>query len=141
MMKSSLSKRILTGLLAFGVTATILPLPVVAAEQVTTTPGNSQLAVEYFNSTLYKWDEDEANRVTMEADATSDVVYDEVRRTFSQVATEEQEDHTPTEYWYAVDGTYYQVYYTRSRWVFWTTYTLYYRNGEGLSRKVCKFLC
>lgn len=132
MMKSSLSKRILTGLLAFGVTATILPLPVVAAEQVTTTPGNSQLAVEYFNSTLYKWDEDEANRVTMEADATNDVAYDEVSPTFGQVATKEQEDHTPTEYWYAIDGTYYQVYYTRKDPFFpWNspTYTLYYWNG------------
>ena len=129
-MKSSLSKRILTGVLAFGVTATILPLPVVAAEQVTTTPGNSQLAVEYFNSTLYKWDEDEANRVTMEADATNDVAYDEVRRTFGQVATEKQSNYTLTEYWYAVNGTYYQVYYTCTG-RFWTTYTLYYRNGDS----------
>ena len=51
-------------MLALGLTVSILPAPVMAAETVTTNPGEEELIVEYFNSTFYNWDEEKANQAT-----------------------------------------------------------------------------
>lgn len=70
-MKNQISKRILAGILTFGMAASLMPGTVLAAETETTQPGNKKLQVEYFDSTLYNWDEDKANAATAEADQTA----------------------------------------------------------------------
>lgn len=66
-MKTNFSRRILSAVLAFGMVLSMLPVTAFA-QTVTSTPGDTNLKVEYFNSTLYNWDEAKANAATAEAD-------------------------------------------------------------------------
>lgn len=66
-MKSKLTRRVLSSVLTLGVLLSLLPTAAFA-EKVTSSPGNTDLEVEYFNSTLYDWDEAKANAVTANAD-------------------------------------------------------------------------
>ena len=66
-MKAINTKRWLSVLLVLCMAASLFVTPALAVT-VTTTPGGTELEVEYFTSTLYKWDEDLANAATMEAD-------------------------------------------------------------------------
>lgn len=67
-MKNRISKRILAGILTFGMAASLMPATAFAAQTVTTTPGREELQVEYFNSTLYNWNESAANAATAKID-------------------------------------------------------------------------
>lgn len=139
-MKNKISKRILAGILTFGMAATLLPGTVFAAEPVTTKPGNQQLQVEYFDSTLYNWDEDKANAATAEADRAEGNTYQEASVRYNQVATGNTSDYRESNYWHKVGNEYYKVYYTREREWSWdefdyvTTYTLYYRDGNSYEK-------
>ena len=131
-MKKKFSKRIMSSILAFGLAVTMLPISAFAAQTVTTTPGNEKLQVEYFTSTLYNWDEYAANAAAADADYTDEMTYTETNVRYSQVAPRNRDDYTSTDYWYkAADGNYYQVYYTRRGVLGWSTYTLYYKNGDS----------
>lgn len=66
-MKANHTKRWVSVLLVLCMAASLFVTPALAVN-VTTTPGGTNLEVEYFTSTLYKWDEDGANEATMEAD-------------------------------------------------------------------------
>lgn len=70
-MKSKLAKRVLSLVLTLGMLLSLLPATALA-ETVTTNPGNRSLNVEYFDSTLYSWDEDAANAATAKVDYKSD---------------------------------------------------------------------
>ena len=130
-MKKKFSKRIMSSILAFGLAVTMLPISAFAAQTVTTTPGNEELEVEYFTSTLYNWDEDAANAAAAQADYTAETIYVETSVSYSTVAPDNQWYRTPTDYWYrADDGNYYQVYYTRDSSWWQTTYNLYYRKDN-----------
>ena len=130
-MKNKISKRILAGILTFGMAATLLPGTVFAAEPVTTNPGNQELQVEYFDSTLYNWDEDKANAATAEADKAEGSTYQSTTVSYSQVATQETRSYRESNYWHKVGNEYYKVYYTRMSGFRKTTYTLYYRDGNS----------
>lgn len=130
-MKNKISKRILAGILTFGMAATLLPGTVFAAEPVTTKPGNQELQVEYFDSTLYNWDESKANAATAEADRAEGSTYQSTTVSYSQVAAQDTSSHRESNYWHKVGNEYYKVYYTRMRNFRWTTYTLYYRDGNS----------
>lgn len=136
-MKNKISKRILAGILTFGMAASLMPTTVLVAETVTTTPGNTSLQVEYFSSTLYNWDESAANAATAVADYSDEIVYTQTTVSYSTVAASNNSDYTSTNYWYkADDGEYYQVYYTTRGGGGGptTTYTLYYRNGSSYTQ-------
>lgn len=134
-MKNKISKRILAGILTFGMAATLTPDMVFAAEPVTTVPGNTDLQVEYFDSTLYNWDEDKANAATAEADRAEGNTYHSTTVSYSQVATRETSSYRESNYWHKVGNEYYKVYYTRTGSWEWfdyvTTYTLYYHDGNS----------
>lgn len=134
-MKTRISKRILAGLLTFGMAASMMPANVFAAQSVTSTPGNTQMSVEYFSSTLYNWDEQKANEAAAAADYTNGTVYQGANVYYSTVATQNKSTYTATNYWYkADDGQYYPVYYTRTTSGWWgstTTYTLYRKDGNS----------
>ena len=66
-MKAINTKRWISVLLVLCMAASLFVTPALAVT-VNTTPGNTELEVEYFTSTLYKWDEATANAATMEAD-------------------------------------------------------------------------
>lgn len=66
-MKAINTKRWLSVLLVLCMAASLFVTPALAVN-VTTKPGGTDLEVEYFTSTLYKWDEDGANEATKEAD-------------------------------------------------------------------------
>ncbi len=66
-MKSKLTRRVLSSALTLGVLLSLLPTAAFA-ETVTSSPGDTNLEVEYFNSTLYDWDEGAANTATATAD-------------------------------------------------------------------------
>lgn len=136
-MKNKISKRILAGILTFGMAASLMPATAFAATAVDVDPGNGTLPVEYFSSTLYNWDESAANAATAAADRTGEAVYESAGRVqYNQIAQEESGDYTSTNYWYQVNGNYYPVYYTCVTerywdwgWKYATTYTLYYNYG------------
>ena len=130
-MKNKISKRILAGILTFGMAATLTPDMVFAAEPVTTKPGNKELQVEYFDSTLYNWDEDKANAATAEADRAEGSTYQSTTVSYSQVATRVTSSYRESNYWHKVGDEHYKVYYTRTRSWVGTTYTLYYRDGNS----------
>ena len=134
-MKNQISKRILAGILTFGMAASLMPGTVLAAETVTTQPGNEKLQVEYFDSTLYNWDEDKANAATAEADRAEGSTYQSTTVRYNQVAARETSSYRESNYWHKVGNEYYRVYYTRvtEQVLFWTetTYTLYYRDGNS----------
>lgn len=136
-MKNKISKRILAGILTFGMAASLMPATAFAATAVDVDPGNGTLPVEYFSSTLYNWDESAANAATAAADRTGEAVYESAGRVqYNQIAQEESGDYTSTNYWYQVNGNYYPVYYTCVTerywdwgWKYATTYTLHYNYG------------
>ena len=131
-MKNRISKRILAGILTFGMAASLVPATAFAATDVEVTPGNGTLPVEYFSSTLYNWDESAANAATARADYTNEMVYTRTTVRYSQVANSSTSSYMSTNYWYRTnDGEYYQVYYTRNGNYYGRTYTLYYRNGNS----------
>ena len=135
-MKNKISKRILAGILTFGMAASLMPATAFAATDVDVTPGSGTLPVEYFSSTLYNWDENAANAATARVDYTDGIVYTRTTVRYNQVASQSANSYRSTNYWHrADDGEYYQVYYTRetSGYAWWqtTTYTLYYRNGNS----------
>lgn len=72
-MKRKLTKRVLSSVLALGMLVSLLPTAAFA-QTVEASPGSGDLNVEYFNSTLYNWDEAKANAATAEADETNSVV-------------------------------------------------------------------
>lgn len=134
-MKNKIPKRILAGILTFGMAASLMPGTAFAAETVTTHPGNQELQVEYFDSTLYNWDEDKANAVTAEADRAEGSTYQSTTVSYSQVAARETSSYRESNYWHKVGDEFYKVYYTRTGSWDWfayvTTYTLYYRDGNS----------
>ena len=69
-MKTKFAKRVLSSMLTLGVLLSLLPTAAFA-EEVTSSPGNTDLEVEYFNSTLYDWNEAKANAATANADTNS----------------------------------------------------------------------
>lgn len=123
-----LLKRILPFTLTLSMLLSLVPTSVFAAENVTTVPGSSTLNVEYFNSTLYNWNEDDANAATAAADVSTG--YTATTVAYSTVASSNNNNYTSTSYYYLMNGTYYSVYYTRSKSGKNTTYTLYYLNGS-----------
>ena len=79
-MKAINTKRWLSVLLVLCMAASLFVTPALAAQNVDATPGSGKIPVEYFTSTLYKWDEDGANAATMEADKGENVIqYPEVQ--------------------------------------------------------------
>lgn len=78
-MKSKLTRRVLSSVLTLGVLASLLPATSWAVTEVTPNPSqdsNTKLNVEYFNSTLYDWDEAKANAATANADKKSSGGYE-----------------------------------------------------------------
>lgn len=69
-MKTKFAKRVFSSMLTLGVLLSLLPTAAFA-EKVTSSPGNTDLEVEYFNSTLYDWNEAKANAATANADTNS----------------------------------------------------------------------
>lgn len=70
-MKRKFTKRILSSVLMLGMLTSLLPATALAATEVTPTPrqdSNTKLNVEYFNSTLYSWNEAVANVNTEQTD-------------------------------------------------------------------------
>lgn len=134
-MKNKISKRILAGILTFGMAASLMPATAFAATPVDVDPGSGTLPVEYFSSTMYRWDEAEANRATAEADRTEGEYYQETTVRYNEVASRDSSSHRETDYWHKVGNEFYQVYYTRVTdgwgWFEETTYTLYYSNGNS----------
>ena len=134
-MKNKISKRILAGILTFGMAASLMPATAFAATAVDVDPGSGTLPVEYFSSTMYRWDEAEANRATAEADRTEEEYYQQTTVRYNEVAAEETSNHRETSYLHKVGEDYYPVYYTRETSWGWfeliTTYTLYYKAGNS----------
>lgn len=69
-MKRKLTKRVLSSVLALGMLVSLLPTAAFA-QTVQARPGSGDLNVEYFNSTLYDWNEAKANAATANADTNS----------------------------------------------------------------------
>lgn len=134
-MKNKISKRILAGILTFGMAASLMPATAFAATAVDVDPGSGTLPVEYFSSTMYRWDEAEANRATAEADRTEGEYYQQTTVRYNEVAAQETSNHRETSYLHKVGEDYYPVYYTRETSWGWferiTTYTLYYKVGNS----------
>ena len=134
-MKNKISKRILAGILTFGMAASLMPATAFAATPVDVDPGSGTLPVEYFSSTMYRWDEAEANRATAEADRTEGEYYQQTTVRYDEVAAQETSNHSETSYLHKVGEDYYPVYYTRITrgHIFYreTTYTLYYKDGNS----------
>ena len=61
-------KRLLAMVLVLCLSASLLAVPALAAEDVPVEPGTGTLPVQYFSSTLYNWDEAGANAATAAAD-------------------------------------------------------------------------
>lgn len=136
-MKNKISKRILAGILTFGMAASLMPATAFAATDVDVDPGSGTLPVEYFSSTMYRWDEAEANRVTAEADRTEEEYYQQTTVQYNEVATRETGSYRETSYLHKVGEDYYPVYYTRvtEGWFYReTTYTLYYKVGNSYEK-------
>ena len=134
-MKNKISKRILAGILTFGMAASLMPAIAFAATDVDVDPGSGTLPVEYFSSTMYRWDEAEANRVTAEADWTEGEYYQQTTVRYNEVAAYSASSYRETSYLHKVGEDYYPVYYTRVTERVWfdriTTYTLYYKDGNS----------
>lgn len=134
-MKNRISKRILAGILTFGMAASLMPATAFAATDVDVDPGSGTLPVEFFSSTMYRWDEAAANRVTAEADRTEGEYYQQTTVRYNEVAARETSSYRETSYLHKVGEDYYPVYYTRETSWEWfdriTTYTLYYKDGNS----------
>ena len=93
-MKTKLARRVISSLLTFVMVAAMIPATASAAEPVNSSPGGTSMNVEYFNSTLYNWDEDAANAVTAGLDTgttttvekvtSTDSIYSATRWTFTR---------------------------------------------------------
>lgn len=96
-MKANHTKRWVSVLLVLCMAASLFVTPALAVT-VNTTPGGTNLEVEYFTSTLYKWDEAKANAATMEADRQTGSVLS-AHPTVQQVSNGEyyKEDSLSTE--------------------------------------------
>lgn len=106
-MKANHTKRWVSVLLVLCMAASLFVTPALAVT-VTTTPGNTELEVEYFTSTLYKWDEDEANAATATADWSENrTTYTE--RTVDYSRSGDYSAYTDGNYFVDVNGTKYQV--------------------------------
>ena len=88
-MKNKISKRILSGILTFGMAASLMPATALAATDVDVDPASGTLPVEYFSSTMYRWYEAEANRATAEADRTEEEYYQQTTVQYNEVPTRE----------------------------------------------------
>ena len=134
-MKNKISKRILAGILTFGMAASLMPATAFAATPVDVDPGSGTLPVEYFSSTMYRWDEAAANRATAEADRTEGEYYQQTTVRYNEVAAYSASSYSETSYLHKVGEDYYPVYYTRVTERVWfdriTTYTLYYKDGNS----------
>lgn len=134
-MKNKISKRILAGILTFGMAASLMPATAFAATDVDVDPGSGTLPVEYFSSTMYRWDEAAANRATAEADRTEGEYYQQTTVRYNEVAAYSASSYSETSYLHKVGEDYYPVYYTRVTERVWfdriTTYTLYYKDGNS----------
>ena len=86
-MKSKLAKRVLSLVLTLGMLLSLLPATALAVT-VTTNPGNTGLDVEYFDSTLYSWDEAKANAASLAADYASASSVVSGKPTIAQVQNE-----------------------------------------------------
>ena len=82
-MKTKLARRVISSLLTFAMVTAMMPATASAAEPVDSSPGDTSLNVEYFNSTLYNWDEDAANAVTAELDTGTTTTVKKVMSTDS----------------------------------------------------------
>lgn len=136
-MKNKISKRILAGILTFGMAASLMPATAFAARDVDVDPGSGTLPVEYFSSTMYRWDEAEANKVTAEADRTEGEYYQQTTVRYNEVAAQETSNYRETSYLHKVGEDYYPVYYTRVTERVWfdriTTYSIW-TASEYISR-------
>ncbi len=134
-MKTKISKRILAGILTFGMAASLMPATAFAATDVDVDPGSGTLPVEYFSSTMYRWDEAAANRATAEADRTEGEYYQQTTVQYNEVAAQTTSSPRETSYLHKVGDDYYPVYYTRvtKNFIIYreTTYTLYYKDGNS----------
>ena len=134
-MKNKIPKRILAGILTFGMAASLMPATAFAATDVDVDPGSGTLPVEYFSSTMYRWDEAAANRATAEADRTEGEYYQQTTVRYNEVAAYSASSYSETSYLHKVGEDYYPVYYTRVTERVWfdriTTYTLYYKDGNS----------
>lgn len=137
-MKNKISKRILAGILTFGMAASLMPATAFAATDVDVDPGSGTLPVEYFSSTMYRWDEAAANRVTAEADRTEGEYYQQTTVRYNEVAAYSASNYRETSYLHKVGEDYYPVYYTRKNSWDWfeqiTTYSLYYKVGNSYEK-------
>ena len=84
MMKSRFAKCVLSLVLTLGMLLSLLPATALAVS-VTTTPGGASLNVEYFDSTLYSWDEAAANAATAAVDDKANGVTTSDRPTIAAV--------------------------------------------------------
>lgn len=82
-MKTKLARRVISSLLTFVMVAAMIPATASAAEPVNSSPGGTSMNVEYFNSTLYNWDEDAANAVTAGLDTGTTTTVKKVTSTDS----------------------------------------------------------
>lgn len=107
-MKAINTKRWLSVLLVLCMAASLFVTPALAAQDVDATPGSGTIPVEYFTSTLYKWDEAKANAATMEADSSQNTPsYAPVEVEYDWWGIYSQ--YETGDYYVDVDGTKYQV--------------------------------
>lgn len=136
-MKKRISKRILAGILTFGMAASLMPATAFAATDVDVDPGSGTLPVEYFSSTLYNWDEDAANAAAAAADQGSyGTIYQGNQYAYSTIAPSTSNDYQSTDYWYRSGNDYYRVYYIYTQTGNWWSgyndnYELYYQDSSG----------
>ena len=107
-MKANHTKRWVSVLLVLCMAASLFVTPALAAQDVDATPGSGKIPVEYFTSTLYKWDEDEANDETAAADWSVN------KTTYTETTVKYNEDNNYSSYingnfYVEVRGTKYQV--------------------------------
>lgn len=95
-MKAINTKRWLSVLLVLCMAASLFVTPALAAQDVDATPGSGTIPVEYFTSTLYKWDEAKANAATMEADERTGEVLG-AKPTIRQILTGNTQYYTDPE--------------------------------------------
>lgn len=107
-MKAINTKRWLSVLLVLCMAASLFVTPALAAQDVEATPGSGTIPVEYFTSTLYKWNEDGAN------DATATADWSENTTTYTKTTVNYNWDnnynsYTNGNFYVEVNGTKYRV--------------------------------
>lgn len=107
-MKAINTKRWLSVLLVLCMAASLFVTPALAAQDVEANPGSGTIPVEYFTSTLYKWDEDAANAATASADwSKNTTTYSP--KTVEYNGSNNYGTYTNGDYYVDVNGTKYQV--------------------------------